>query len=33
MWSIPGGFNEENERLEDTAHRELLEETSLDINF
>lgn len=33
MWSLPGGFNEENETLEDTARRELKEETSLDICF
>lgn len=29
MWAFPGGFLEENERIESAASRELLEETGL----
>lgn len=32
-WSFPGGSKEPNETLLDTVHREILEETSLEVNI
>lgn len=30
-WAVPGGFSEENERIEETAARELQEETGIEL--
>ncbi len=32
MWAIPGGFMDMNETIEETAHRELAEETNIKID-
>lgn len=31
-WALPGGFSEEGERIEETAARELMEETSISMD-
>lgn len=33
MWALPGGFSRQTETMEETAHRELLEETGVNSEF
>lgn len=33
MWALPGGFSRQTETMEETAHRELLEETGVNSEY